>query len=70
MLKRNTKPVDNKLKTNQGVWVFKVLEKTFTSLKLIIHSKSFSLSEKILINKVLNSCPHIHTTNSSNKVFI
>ncbi len=70
MFKRNIQPVDNKGKTAHNLGVSGVLEKSCSSHKLIVHNKVFSKFQKTVVGLRLKDYPHIHSTNTSNKVFI
>ncbi len=70
MFKRNLQLVDNKGKTAYKLGVSGILEKIHSSYKLIIPNKTFSKIQRIVAGLGLKDYPHIHTTNTSNKVFI
>ncbi len=70
MFKRNIKLVDNKRKTQDKMGTLKNLEKSCSSHNLIIPNKVFSKFKNTLTGWGLKNYPHIHRTNTSNKVFI
>lgn len=70
MFKTNTQLGDNDRKNKEKVWVLEILEKSYSSCNLIIHNKVFLKFKKTLTGWGFKNYPHIHTTNTSNKVFI
>jgi len=70
MFKRNIQLVDNNRKTQGKMGVLKISEKSYSSHNLIIPNKVFSKFKKTLTGWGLKNYPHIHSTNTSNKVFI
>ena len=70
MFKRNIQLVDNDRETLSKVGVLKILEKNYSLHNLIIPTKVLSKFKNTLTGRGLKNYPHIHRTNTSNKVFI
>jgi|GEM_PF-5048988 len=70
MFTTNNQLVDNNRKNKDKMCLLRVLEKSYSSHNLIIHNKVFSKLKNTLTGWGLKNYPHIHSTNTSNKVFI
>lgn len=70
MFKTNTQLVDKKVITINKMWLLEILGKNCSLQNSVIPNKIFSKIENTFKGLGLKNYPHIHSTNSSNKVFI